>query len=314
MTSRKQDLIAKIAASNERRSEWPRGVAYLAQLIRLRGDLDVLATSATGLSWHIPVALIGCVEAFFKESFANLIDAGQPYIERATDLKIEHLRLADLLQLQGRQVSVGEFVAQQQSYSSLMALNRTASKLSESDFLDDLKMTPAAMPWQRASPRPALSDPADTYRLVEESFRLRHIVCHEGSPPSPLSIDIARNLHAAAEDFLVASFYWFAALLLRHVPATHRERKELRLAEAGRAEEDLERAQKELSRLLPPERQLLLAEAQSAWSRFAELDATFAASTFAGGLMESEHYLHWLALHRGERARRLNDMKDDERL
>lgn len=311
MPKSNENLIAQIAKSKERSSEWPRGVAYLARLMVLRNDLDGIPAEGNSFLWYLPVALVGCIEAFLKESFARLIDSGSPYLERVTALKTGQLRLEDLILLQDRRVSLGEFVAQQQSYSSIEALNRTASTLCADDFLASLKEVQPVMPWQRRPPsEPVLQDPGNTYEQLKECFRLRHLVCHEGPPREPLPPGRAHDLHAAVENFLLASFYWFARLLLQHVPATHQERKEARLSEAQHAAEEMEDAVSSLAALLPAERRELLSQSQTAWEKFADLDATLAGSTYASGLMESEERLRWQALHRRDRVQALNAMKE----
>lgn len=311
------DRAADIAASKERLSEWPHGVRHIVRLQQLRDDIAVAADhTSSELVWYVPVALVSCIESFFKEAVGRMLDSGSPYLERIPGLKLQPLSIPDFNVLQEGKVSLGEFVAYQQSYSSLEAIGRLVSTIAECDFLVELKNTEERLPWNSSPlyPGPVMGDdPGRVFESIKECFRLRHLVCHEGPTPRE-SAPRARleSMHEAVQAVLSASFYFFTQRLLAHVPATHQERLAVRAREAEEAGQMLAQAYAALEAALPANRRALLAKAQETWLACSERDSALAASTFDGGLMEREEYFHYLAYMRRSRARELRRLLEQE--
>lgn len=309
MSRRRRDIAREIAGSKERASEWPQGVAHIARLVNLKDDLRQVDETATGLFWYFPVALISSIEAFFKESISALIDSGSPYVDRVQDLHLRPISVQDFMELRGHKITLGEFAAHQQPYSSLETINHTVSTIIGSDFLEGLKKTEQRLPWQSKALRPGLllgEDPGAIFESLKKCFEVRHRVCHGHPPRRPIAREGVEVMVEAVDDFLTASFYFFAGLLLAHVPATRHERQKVRRESATIAEKSMKEAMSRLAGTLPPRRQELLQQAQTAFEEFAELDARLAGGAFEGGWMEIERYFDCLAYRRETRAAELD--------
>jgi hypothetical protein len=141
---------------------------------------------------YFPVALVACIERYFRMVVQDLIDSGNPYLGRAETLGLKlkpDIRI--LCAIQEKKVTVGEWVAHGVSISSLEHIESALTNLIGSSFLEKLRSTKNRWAHEvRGEPeRPILDDPDNLLRKVERTFTLRNIICHETA--SGFAIDSA---------------------------------------------------------------------------------------------------------------------------
>ena len=111
--SRTRDIIQEIDDVRQRRrfglamSELP------MRLFALEHAFKKHDKAQSELTRYFPVALIACVEGYFRMAIRDLIDAGEPYLSNAekpaSSLKLD---FSVLRAVHGKAITVGELVAQ----------------------------------------------------------------------------------------------------------------------------------------------------------------------------------------------------------
>ncbi len=131
---------------------------------------------------YFPVALIASVESFVRMATKELIDHGEPYLGNAESLiRNEKFDYDALKYMHGQLVTIGDLVSQQLRLSDLSKVLTTMKKLMDCDIKE--KLSGVIERWDvevEGNPRvPIIADIDTTFRHVSETFRLRHIFCHE---------------------------------------------------------------------------------------------------------------------------------------
>lgn len=110
--------------------------AFVQLLDRLSKSGPESTTVDVEVMRHFPVALVACIEGYFRQAITDLIDKGSPFIERVAKLHDINISLDAAAAIQTRKVSLGEYISHFLSLSSLDEINRALSVLLDFDFLD----------------------------------------------------------------------------------------------------------------------------------------------------------------------------------
>ena len=112
------------------------------RLFALERAFEVYDKSQGELIRYFPVALIACVEGYFRMAIKDLIDASEPSLTNAekpaTSLKLD---FSVLRAVHGKTTSVGELVAHSVSLSRLEHIESALSSLLGASFLHALRFT-----------------------------------------------------------------------------------------------------------------------------------------------------------------------------
>ncbi len=89
---------------------------------------------------YFPIAIIAAVESYFRASYAEMLDLGEPYASRIEPL-IRDLRIGwrAVRAIEGKHVTSGEVVAHSLPLSSLGDIQRIMNALLDADFLHLLR-------------------------------------------------------------------------------------------------------------------------------------------------------------------------------
>ena len=185
----KRDLVGEIFArrsrSLKRGSRFAKAqrrldsiIAALDHLERQRHSLD-----RQELLRYIPIALIACIEGYFRLTIQELIDTGSPYCERIAELSDAAFSKEHMVAIHLRKVSLGEIVSHTVRISRFTDLTKTMSSLLGCDFLAALKKTGFSasetgpiVTFDRFAPKALAS--------LKDIYTLRHIYCHELVAPT----------------------------------------------------------------------------------------------------------------------------------
>jgi hypothetical protein len=173
--SRTRDIIQEIADVRQRRrfgsamAELPMRLFALEQAFKAHDKIEA------ELIRYFPVALIACVEGYFRMVIKDLIDAGEPYLTNAekpaSSLKLD---FSLLRAVHGRTITVGELVAHSVRLSRLEHIETVLSGLLAKGFLNSLcTITDRWAHEIMGKPtEPILSEPDKVFADVARTFEL----------------------------------------------------------------------------------------------------------------------------------------------
>jgi uncharacterized protein YecT (DUF1311 family) len=255
------------------------------RLTEIEGAFARYDTTNEELLRYFPVALIACVEAYFRMVVRQLVDDGEPYLANAERLSAVKLDFDALRAIHGKSVTVGELIAHAFPLSRLDHVGSAMSSLLGIDFLRELRTV--ADRWEHeivGKPKvPILADPDLVYSKVSRAFELRHIICHEIASAYPVTIEDVSQCVEGTVLFLRAS----DELISEHRhPGSPLTQTDMNI-DAGQA---LSAARKRLAELIESERAQYSGErleifddAQTKWTAYCEAWSKFEADECAGG-------------------------------
>jgi hypothetical protein len=131
---------------------------------------------------YIPIAIIACIQNFFRLSIKELIDSGEPFNKNVSNFK-DTLSYDILAAIQTKTFTLGEFIAHSLSYSNLEQINSHITNLIDENFIDKLQS------FERYSlhePDNLLRDyfkknSAEILESINIAFKMRHTFCHENA-------------------------------------------------------------------------------------------------------------------------------------
>lgn len=153
---------------------------------------------------YIPISVIACAESYFRAVIKELIDFGAPFSENAANFnKTKDIKFdfAVVQAIQGKRVTVGDFVSHLLSMKSFDDISSTLSILTGRDFLNELKSYffrheyyddekgyELFMPSIDNLTENQINEVGKIYKDVQEIFKLRNIFCHEAAEPEIIDI------------------------------------------------------------------------------------------------------------------------------
>ncbi len=283
---RTRDIIQEIADVRQRRrfgsamAELPRRLFALEQSFKAHGKNEI------ELIRYFPVALIACVEGYFRMVIKDLIDAGEPYLTNAEKPAASvKLDFSLLRAVHGKTITVGELVAHSVQLSRLEHIETVLSGLLAKGFLDSLRtITDRWAHEVMGKPAaPILSDPDKVFADVAKTFALRHIICHEiASAYEITSSDVARCFESCVV-FLKAADEFISETIHPGAPLTQTD---MNIAAGNSLREKREQLAKavEALRLRLDEMELAaFDEAQKKWQFYCDAWVNFVAGERDGG-------------------------------
>ncbi len=167
--SRTRDFIREIADIRQRRRFGSTMAELPLRLFALEHAFKDHDKSQSELTRYFPVALIACIEGYFRMAIKDLIDAGEPFLTNAEKpascLKLD---FSVLLANHGQAITVGELVAHGVSLSRLEHIESALSNLLGAGFFQALRSTTDrwAHEVRGEPPAPILSNPDDVFADV----------------------------------------------------------------------------------------------------------------------------------------------------
>ncbi|MEK7725317.1 MAG: lysozyme inhibitor LprI family protein [Acidobacteriota bacterium] len=166
---------------------------------------------------YIPIGIIACVESYFRSTVKELIDIGSPFSDKASNLREIKFDFTVVQAIEGRKVSVGDFLSHLIPMKSFDDISSTLGVLTGKDFLNELKpyFFEKSDEEKRFPSLDELSKDMHTtvgkiYGGVKEAFRLRNIFCHEASEPDIINVSEIYHSYLCTKKFLEAAneFLW----------------------------------------------------------------------------------------------------------
>lgn len=303
----KRDFINEII---ERRSRLPQVRAMSLLLDRLRDleqEFDRRDELRDEMMRYFPVAIVACLEGFFRELIRELIDHGPSFSDRIDEIENSRIDMTALKAIHGRRISVGEFISHQVSLSSFEAVVAVMARLVGDDFLrrlSEVRTTWSARLFGEEDAPPVLGDPNIAFEGLKEAFRLRHILAHELATNYPITREAIEGAFFATSAFIYAANELVNQLIHPDEDASQNERTQTEVRRYHEAEAELKDLITNLARYLPADKMPAFTEAQTAWEGVRETTARLCADLSAeGGSMWPQIYygmMHSITRHRSE--------------
>ena len=180
--SRKRDIIQEIEEIRRRGRHTAARYEIGRRLVELEHAFHQHDRSNKELVKYFPVAIVACIEAYFRMAIKDLVDSGDPFIGRAENLpSLLKPDFSILIAIHGKAITMGEFIAHGIQLSRLEHIEQAISIFLETSFLGAIKITTNRWASEiRGEPSvPILAKPDEVFGDVVKTFELRHIVCHE---------------------------------------------------------------------------------------------------------------------------------------
>lgn len=284
--SRTRDIIQEIADIRKRRLFGFSIAELTMRLFELEQTFKNHDKNETELFRYYPVALIACLEGYFRMAIKELIDAGEPYLSNAekpaSALKLD---FSVLRAVHGKTITVGELVAHGIQLSRLHDIEAVLSSLLGKGFLDSLRTTKDrwAHEVMGEPDLPILSEPDQVFSDVARTFELRHIICHEIASAYEINSDEVGRCFESCVTFLKAANEFISETMQPGAPLTQTA---MNIA----AEQSLNEKQEQLGKVLEALRSRLseteitaLNESQANWQLYCDTWASFVAGERIGG-------------------------------
>jgi hypothetical protein len=283
--SRTRDLIQEIIDVRNRRasdntfSELLSRLSNLEQAFEKRGDFH------PEVAKYFPVALVACIEGFFRLTIKELINTKEAYLDSATKL-LSNIKFDfnSVKALHGKKITIGDFISHQVSINSLESIDSHLSTLLGKDFLKELPK--ATDRWARRfeeQSSPILKEPDKIYADVARTFELRHIICHELATKFEFSIQEIERCFLSTVLFLKASEEFLSETLYPNAPLTQLEMNETAAQELNHLLKDIELLNQQIKSAIEQDRVSDFSKATIAWQSYMEQWAEFIANYVAAG-------------------------------
>ncbi|WP_126941888.1 hypothetical protein [Xanthomonas sp. BRIP62409] len=144
------------------------------------------------------IGYIACVEGYFRLLIAAIIDTGEPYVSRITNLKDIRFTPESVVAIHKKQVSLGNFIAHLLPVNGVSDINSHLSALLDIDYLKHYLAQPLSK-WNQ-DPIGQVFDKDMAH--LERLFKLRHLYAHELATKERVPIREMENLIGAAAAFV----------------------------------------------------------------------------------------------------------------
>lgn len=278
--SRTRDIILEIAEVRKRRRFGSAMDELPLRLIALERAFMNYDKSENELIRYFPVALIACVEGYFRIAIRDLIDAGEPYLSNAekpaSSIKVD---FSVLRAVHGKEVTVGELVAHGVQVSRLEHLDAVLSNLLGAGFLQALRTTKDrwAHEVKGAPETPILTKPDRVFSDVARTFELRHIICHEIASAYNIEIEEIARCFESCVAFLRAADEYISETIHPGAPLTQAEMNVVARQSLDDKREQLTASVAELRSHLEGEELAAFDASQENWQRYCDAWADFVA-------------------------------------
>ncbi|WP_447918755.1 lysozyme inhibitor LprI family protein [Achromobacter aegrifaciens] len=221
--SRTRDIIQEIADVRQRRRFGSAMAELPLRLFALEQAFSQHDPSHRELARYFPVALIACIEGYFRMAIKELIDAGDPYLSNAekpaASIKLD---FSILRAVHGKSITVGELVAHGVSLSRLDHIDSVMSNLLGTGLLRELRRTTDRWAHEvMGEPAvPILANPDQAYLDVARTFELRHIICHELASAYEIDLEEVGRCFESCVSFLKAADEFISETLHPGAPLT----------------------------------------------------------------------------------------------
>lgn len=286
--SRTRDVIQEIAQVRKRRRFGSTMAELPSRLFALERAFAEHAPTNVELTRYFPVALVACIEGYFRLAIKELVDAGEPYISHAektaSGLKLD---FAVVRAVHGKAVTIGELIGHSVSLSRLEHIESVMTGLLGDSFLNRLRAVSDRWAHEvRGEPiTPMLKDAGQVFVSVTKAFELRHIVCHELATAHDVDHEEVARCFDGCVAFLRAADELLSQILHPGAPLTQADINFAAGQSLAEARVALQAAVSHVQRRLSGDDLVAFNAAHASWEQFCCATSDFDALQVRGGSM-----------------------------
>lgn len=278
------------------RTAYSSRIDYLDNIRGIQSVVDSIESSKSNdqneMLKYIPIAIVACLQGYFRAVIKDLIDSGDPFRKNASNFnKNKQIRFDFEIvnAIHSENLTMGDFISHILPFSSLSDIDSNLSTIIDGNFLKQIKDFDG-------SNRDFSGLTSITYKNnvdqiipdINKIFELRNIFCHEFS--SKIKVDKIGVLQCFSnfKIFIKQIDLYIGNLLYHDIPINQNELTEYALQEYEKANEKLKNLINEIL-VLDKEKnnnqldEKLFQEAMMAWSDYREAMTISDASVFKGG-------------------------------
>jgi hypothetical protein len=245
----------------------------------------------------ILIRVVTIVEVFLQHWIEVLIDHGDPYVERASKLKVDiKYDFAIAQSLQGGSITLGQLIAHSLSLNRIDSFSSIFGKLLDQDLFDAISSTQDLWRVKREGDGvgPIITDMAWIRRTLSRLFEVRHILVHELPAEKPHTLEQVVEFIDAATMFVHATDEELTFRLQGRYPFTQAEITQAARDQHKAAMVELDALCKEVALLTPemPSRPkpVTIDRVQLHWLCYKETEAARQAEMYLGGTIRPSLY------------------------
>lgn len=284
----KRNYVEEILSIRLRNDLNPRWGGALIQLQALEHAIQKASDLPAEMSKYFPIAMVASIEAYFRSAVKELIDHGPPFSENAVGLDNARdvpLDFRTVLAIQGKTITIGDLVGHLLPFKSLEDIDRNMTTIVGQSFLEKLKSTQDrwATEIEGASSKPIIDSASAVYRDVKETFRLRHIYCHEAPFFGKVDVGLIRRCFVSSSLFLKAADQLIWDLVAPNAPLTQSAMNVEASRDCRKADQILEELCANIAPSLNDDEKREFDATQEAWAKFRDLAAKSYANRWGRG-------------------------------
>jgi len=296
----KRDIVSEILERQHRSADgdvrhYTNRIATLS--VTIRSVSEKLGYSKSEWLKYVPIAICASIEGYVRTIIARMIDFGEPYSENAKALSeaIKHrFDLGLVLAIQQEKITAGDFISHLVPISSCSDICNHMSAILGADFISMLKPHYGNYKYYLGNERPIIDielTSESSRKDVIETFRLRHIFCHESAATTDIDDSQASRLVDSADQFLSAIGSLVGSLLdpLHEIHTTLNYNDYLRelLTKREMVMQQVYDALAEVEKLQLPDGSSFQ-DVQDKWRAFCDAQASFRYEQFIDGSIRNE--------------------------
>lgn len=285
MTDRRNIVEEILAVRNRRKSDIPQGELFL-RLLHVEHAYQERDSENKELLRYFPIAVVACMETYFRLAIKQLIDSGEPYLTNSQSIMPKTNVGFDVLKaLHGQSITIGDVISHSVSISNLTYLASHMSKLMGFEFLKEVSQIQDrwAIEVLKQPKRPILPDAYNTFRYVARTFELRHIFCHETASNHEFEAEEIEKCFNNSVLFLKASEELISETIYPNAPLTQTEMNIASAGEYKKEKEHLYLLFSQVESLLSDKQIPKFKEANKAWEAFFEASVEVEGLQYEGG-------------------------------
>jgi len=285
MADRRNIVEEILEIRGRRKSDIPGGELFI-RLLYIEHAYKKRDPENKELLRYFPIAIVACMETYFRLAIKKLIDSGEPYLTNSQTIMPKANIGFDILKaLHGQSITIGDVISHSISINNLTHLASHMSRLLGVEFLKELSLIHSrwAVEVLKQPKQPILLEADNTFRYVAKTFELRHIFCHETASNHEFEADEIEKCFDNSVLFLKAAEELVSETLHPNAPLTQTDMN-IASAEDYRKERDyLDSLISEVTSLLTDKQISSFEEANKAWEVFLRNSVEIEGLQYEGG-------------------------------
>ena len=279
-------IINDIFAKQERRKTNLTSAEVYLRLTLLEYSYDYRNTEDKELLKYFPIAIVACLETFFRLSIKQIIDFGEPYLSNAESILPKTNIGFDVLKgLHGDAITIGDVISHSISVSNLGHIVSNLNNLLKIDFINEVSNVKDrwAIEIDKQPDEPIISNPDELLKYISKTFELRHIFCHETASNLKLQDKDIEKCFEYSVIFLKASEELINQIMYPNAPLTQTDINLQTYKDYTSEKDNLDSLIQELETLLSEKQLKCLTKANDFWKKYLEATVEIEALQYEGG-------------------------------